>query len=100
MSNVYDAAVIAWANDRLAERDHPKDAVELRFEGWDGCYSEWTVDLGVGCFIVRQDGSEVYLDLYMDAWHEVLKALPAYVAAEQQMEELHKHGWDDEETTP
>lgn len=95
MSNVYDAAVLDWANDRLAERDYPRDAVELQFEGWDGCWSSWTQDYGVNGTIIRRDGSKVLVD-YVDTWSEVLAALPAYVAAIEQMNNLHDHGWDND----
>lgn len=93
MSNVYDKAVIEWANDRLVERDYPRDAIGLRFEGWDGCYSSWTQDYGVAGTIVRTNGVEVRVE-YLDTWLEVLGSLAPYVAAVEQMESLHDHGWD------
>jgi hypothetical protein len=95
MSNIYDQAVVAWANDRLIGEGFPPDATDLRFGSWTSCWSSITHDFGVSATITRADGSEVELTDVWDLWDEVLRALPAYIEAIEETNRLHAEAHTD-----
>lgn len=93
--NIYDQAVLDFANDQLDDRGYPRDAVALEFGYELGCYSSWTCDYYVTATVRREDGSTVRTAVY---WNDAIEALPEYVSAREAMEEEHErsHGRDDE----
>lgn len=93
--NIYDEAVLAWANDVLEKRGHPREAETVYFGHYIGCYSSYTCDYDVSATIVYSGGKE-YVTSHV--WDDVLRALPEYVDAVERMHEEHDryHGRDDE----
>lgn len=96
MSNIYDQAILDWANAELRLQDIEEEAVSLDFDGWLGCYSSWTCDYGVTATIRTASGQSVTTEA---TWTSVLEALPAYVEAYERLAEDHwrSHQHGDEE---